>query len=303
MRLWLVLGVILFAAGCGAPLFTQPAFAQMDSREAIALQNQILDLRRQLQALSDQRGGGGGDSALGGTYRPPVAPSAGGGGNDMVAQLLDRVTALEDQVRRLQGRIDEADNARQRQIDDLTKQMGDLNFRLQNGGAGAGGDGQTAASPQRAPALSPPPGTLGGGPAVPGEAAPPTPRRTPELILQEGNAALARRDYAAAEAAAKEALAGPRTPRSTDAQFLLAQAMMGRRDYGQAALAYDDAYKRNRTGSHAQDALIGLANAMVGLGDKAASCQALDKLRVEFPAPRPDVREAAAAARARAGCR
>jgi TolA-binding protein len=299
MRLRLVFGVFLFAAGCGAPMFTRPAFAQMDSREAIALQNQILDLRRQLQALSDQRGGGGGNSSLGGSYSAPVAPSAGGGGNDMVAQLLDRVSALEDQVRRLQGRIDEADNARQRQIDDLTKQMGDLNFRLQNGGAGAA----PGAPPPRAPALSPPPGTLGGGPAPSDGAPPAAPRRTPELILQEGNAALARRDYAAAEAAAKEALAGPRTPRSTDAQFLLAQAMMGRRDYGQAALAYDDAYKRNRTGSHAQDALIGLANAMVGLGDKPASCQALDKLRVEFPAPRPDVREAAAAARGRAGCR
>jgi TolA-binding protein len=289
MRLGLWLGVIPMAVILLGGGGIAPAFAQMDSREAIALQNQILELRRQLQELADQRGG---NSSLGGAYRPPVA-AAPSGGSDIVAQLLDRVSALEEQVRRLQGQVDEANNARQRAIDDLTKQIGDLNFRIQNGGGGA------AAPAPRQPALSPPPATPGGVPDAP----PPPPRRTPELIMQEGNAALARRDYPAAVAAAKEALAGPRTPRSTDAQFLLAQALMGERDFGQAALAYSDAYNRNRTGGHAPDALLGLAYAMAGLGDKPASCQALDKLRSEFPAPRPDVREAEAAARGRAGCR
>ena len=50
--------------------------------------------------------------------------------------------------------------------------------------------------------------------------------------MQEGNAALARRDYPAAEQAAREVLAGSRTsPRAYDAQFLLAQALMGQRQY------------------------------------------------------------------------
>jgi TolA-binding protein len=221
----------------------------------------------------------------------------------MVPQLLDRVSALEDQVRRLQGQIDEANNARQRAIDDLTKQIGDLNFRLQN----SGGAGVSAPRPPAVPALAQPAATQGGEGAEPRPEPRPEPpvvaRRTPELIMQEGNAALARRDYPAAVAAAKEALAGPRTPRSTDAQFLLAQALMGERDFGQAALAYSDAYNRNRAGLHAPDALLGLANAMLGLGDRAASCQAVEKLHAEFPTPRPDVREAENAARARAGCR
>ena len=38
----------------------QPARAQVESREGIALQNQILELRRQMQALQDQSGRGGG---------------------------------------------------------------------------------------------------------------------------------------------------------------------------------------------------------------------------------------------------
>lgn len=121
--------------------------------------------------------------------------------------------------------------------------------------------------------------------------------------MQEGNAALARRDYGVAEATAREVLSGGKGgPRAGDAQFLLAQALMGKRDYPGAAVAYDDAYNRSRTGSRAPDALLGLANALAGLNDRANACGALDKLRTEFPAPRPNVREAAAAARGRSGC-
>ena len=84
--------------------------------------------------------------------------------------------------------------------------------------------------------------------------------------MQEGNAALARRDYAVAEVAAREVLAGGRNAsRAGDAQFLLAQALVGRRDYQGAAVAYDDAYNRSRTGSRAPEALLGLANALAGL--------------------------------------
>ena len=121
--------------------------------------------------------------------------------------------------------------------------------------------------------------------------------------MQEGNAALARRDYTAAEAAAREVLAFPRSPRAADAQFLLAQSLTGKKDYPAAAVAYDDTYNRAKTGSHAQDALLGLANTLVALNDKKSACQALDRLRAEFPSPRGDIRDAATAARGRAACR
>ena len=251
-----------------------PANAQMDSREGIALQNQILELRRDLQSLQSQRGG---------NLSPPV-PRGGSGGNEISAQLLDRVATLEDTVRRLTGQLDEQSNAQRRLRDDLNKQIADLAFRLQ-------------ASPPTSPqGIAPPPP---GPPAAP----PPNGRRPPELAMQEGNAALARRDYPMAEAAAREVLAGPRGPRSADAQFLLAQSLTGKRDYQGAALAYDDAYSRAKTGPRAPDALLGIANALLALNDKAASCASLDKLRAEFPALRGPVRDAAAALRSRAGCR
>jgi TolA-binding protein len=128
--------------------------------------------------------------------------------------------------------------------------------------------------------------------------------RTPELAMQEGTAALARRDYVTAEAAAREVLNGNRTsPRAYDAMFLLAQAQYGERQYSQAALSYDDSYNRSRKGPHAADSLLGLANALVGLNDKPSACQALTKLHAEFPTLRPELRDQVAFTYGRAGCR
>ena len=276
------LGALLGGALLAAAL-ASPAAAQMDSREGIALQNQILELRRDLQALQSQRGGGGG-------YAPAPLPRGGasGGGGDISAQLLDRVATLEDQVRRLQGQLDEQANANRRAQDDLGKQISDLNFKLQNG-AGTATPAPGAASPSSAL-------------AAPSQPAAPV-KRPPELAMQEGNAALARRDYPAAEAAAREVLTNARSPRAGDAQFLLAQALAGERNWQGSAIAYDDAYSRARTGSRAPDALVGVANALLNLNDKSAACASLEKLRTEFPNPRAEVREGAAAIRGRAGCR
>ncbi len=103
-------------------------------------------------------------------------------------------------------------------------------------------------------------------------------------------------------AAAREVLAR-KGPRAADAQFLLSQAEMGQRNYQQAAPDFYDTYNRNRTGPHAADSLLGVANALIGLGDKPSACEALAKLRAEFPQPRADIREGEGSARQRAGCR
>ena len=277
----LIVALVLLAA---LMAFSQPAWAQLDSREAIALQNQILDLRRQVQTLQDQVGGGGGSADLSG---PRCAAPPPAGGNDLVAQLLARVDALEEQVRQLRGRIDETANQVQRQGADLGKRIDDMAFQTQNpqGGAPAPAGRDPAPPPPtcRRPAAelarrppSPPPGQAPAAPA----------RRTPELAMQEGNAALARRDYKAAEQAAREVLTSSRTsPRAYDAQFLLAQALIGERQFPQAAIAYDDAYNRARKGAHAQDALLGLANSLTAINEKKAACDTLTKLHAEYPTP------------------
>ncbi len=301
----LIAGLVLLLA---LVTLHQPAWAQLESREAIALQNEIMELRQQMQTLRDQSGQSGGPTYLGrGAYPPPTT-----GGNDIVAQLLARVDALEDQVRQLRGQIDETQNQVQRQGADLGKRIDDLAFQVNPQGGKSPATASATMSPQPGPmGLAPPPTTYGAPPAqVPTTfTAPPAPptgpvHRTPELAIQEGNAALARRDYQTAEAAAREVLSGNRTsPRAYDAQFLLAQALMGQHQYSQAAIAYDDSYNRARKGAHSQDALLGLANALAAINERKAACDTLAKLHAEYPTPRPDLREAIAVSAQHSGCR
>ncbi len=274
-----------------------PAHAQIDSREGIALQNEIYQLRQELKTLQDQTARGGGSRPL--TYSPP--PSY--GGSDIVAQLLTRVDALEDQVRQLRGQNDELQNQLQRQGADLSKRIDDMAFQINPpSGVSPGGEGRPP--PPAAYAPSPQPPGQGRAAAVP--LAPPAGRpsgpRTPELALQEGNAALARHDYQLAEAAAREVLANRTSPRAYDAQLLLGQALLGERQHAQAAIAFDDAYNRAHKGSHAQDALVGLASSLAAINEKKAACDTLTRLHNEFPQPRPDIRDSAAAVAQKAGC-
>ncbi len=255
------------------------AHAQLDSREAISLQDQILELRHEMQQMQS---GGGEASAPPQGYATPSSTSVDqGAGSPLTSQLLDRVSTLEAQVRDLRGQLDQLNNQVQQQNAALSKQIGDMSFAMQQG------------HPEGAPAAGNPVG------APP----PPPARRTPEMALQQGNAALARRDYAGAQAAAREVLAGPKGPRQTDAQFLLAQSLAGQRQYQQAATAYYDVYTHAPRSGRAPDALLGVSASLLALGDKTDACQALQKLGREFPSPQPRVRNASLSLRGRAGCR
>ncbi len=279
-------GLLLTTSVLGALMFGLPARAQVETREGIALQNQIAELRQELQILQqNQQSGGQVPSSLGpqGGSAPQYQSAAPSGGGDTAAELVVRVGALEEQARTLQGRMDDLTNQLQHDHDDLTKQIGDLAFKVGQGPAGAGASAASAeAGPQAATA----------------SVMPKPVHRTPELALREGNAALARRDYAAAEAAAREALAG-HSPRAMDAQFLLARAEAGQHDYKQAAADYYQAYNRAPRSPTAPVALLGVANTLIALNDDRDACQALAKLSVEFPAAQ---KAAVAGSRKRASC-
>ena len=300
-RSWTVLsaslaGAVLLILAAGAPALAQ---AQVDSREGIALRNEIYQLRQQVQQLQDQvaRGGGSGGRS---SYSAPSSS-----GNDMVAQLLTRVDALEEQVRQLRGRIDETQNTLQRQGADLGKRIDDLAFQVNPQAAGGVSGGNPGGAPPNQGAPPAPPRQAAAGQAPPLRAPTPTPpvHRTPELTMQEGSAALARHDYPGAEQAAREVLANRTSPRAYDAQLLLGQALEGQKQYAQAAIAFDDAYNRSRKGSHAQDALVGLASSLTAINEKRAACDTLNRLHQEFPQPRADLRQQVAATSQRAGCR
>jgi len=257
----------LLAAVAILPLLAPlPAAAQMDSREGIALQNQILELRRDLDAM--RRGGGGGG------YVAP-APSRSGSAvpQDLLQQLLARVGDLEEQVRQLRGQLDVAQNDNRRLTEDVEKLRGDMDFRLQQL-EGGGGRAATTRPPQ-GPAAVPAPAPQATAPASLGP-------RTAERAIAEGQTALGRQDYATAEAAAREVLQGRPGPRVQDANLLLGEALLGKRQYQNAALAFNDAYNANRRSGRAPEALLGLANSFQGFGARREACDTLDQLRSEY---------------------
>ncbi len=295
-----VLATFLLAASIA------PVRAQIDSREGIALQNQIYQLRQELKAAEDQMSQGGGRGPV---YAPP--PQRNSGGNDLVAQLLTRVDALEEQVRELRGRIDETQNQLQRQNDDLGKKIDDLSFQINAAGSQPQGTQPQGTQSLTAPPRGAPPPTAypsqGPAPTQLGSPPPPPPTRpagprTPEVALQDGNAALDRHDYPNAEAAAREVLGNRTSPRAYDARLLLAKALYGQRQYAQAAIAFDDAYNSSRKGSHAQDALLGLAGSLSAINEKKAACDTLSRLRSDFPQQRPDIASGVAQTAQKTGC-
>jgi hypothetical protein len=131
-------------------------------------------------------------------------------------------------------------------------------------------------------------------PAQPAQAAP-----LPSRLI-EGRAALAKRDFAAAEAAAREIIATGTTAHMIEARMLLGDALLGKRDFADAAKAYDDARRQNPSGARAAEAAVGIANAFVGLSMNREACTVLAEGRIPASGP---LAERAADTRRRAGCR
>lgn len=259
-----------------------PAAAQVETREGIALQNQILQLRQEIEMLRRQGVGGGAPVA-----RPSVPVTPG----DLTAQLLERIARLEEEVRGLRGRAETAEFQLRQAREAIEKLEGDMEFRFQQlpGGGGA----RPPATPPRAGQATPPAQP----PARPAAAA-----RTPAQALTQGQEALGRRDFAAAEAAAREVIAANDRPRLIDANILLGQALAGRNRHQDAAIAFGDAYRGNQRGPRAPEALIGFASALASLGARQDACNALNELASNFPNLAVPRQREAEAVRARARC-
>jgi TolA-binding protein len=287
-------GVVLAALLIALPGF---AFAQMDSREAIALQNQILQLRQELDVL--RRGGLPPPQPSGGSVLGPsqVRPPAGAPQGEIVQSLLERVQRMEEELRTVRGRAEESE-FRERQLRERVEKLeGDIDFRLQQLEGQRRGDAPPVRPAPPAQASRPAQQTTNG--AAPAASAP----RPPQRAIAEGQAALAKRDFGAAEAAAREVIASRDAARQVDAQILLGDALMGRRDYAGAAIAYDDARRRSPQGSRAPEATVGIASAFIGLNNNRDACALLNDLRSARPNLSGPVADRAADARRRAQCR
>jgi TolA-binding protein len=267
----------------------------VQSQEGIALENQILQLQQQMQQL--QSGGGNSGSSLGGggqSAPPPDssgAPVAGG----IVANLLNQVNQLQSQVQQLNGQVDTLQNQVNTQHDATEKEIGDMKFQMTGGAPGAPA---ANGAPQSLTG-----GTLGNLPANPPAPPPPAAAGSPKDLLRAGQVAYSKHDYATAEAAARQILSSANSsPEAYKAQYLLGLALAGEGKPQDAAIAYDNAYNRNRTGPDAPQSLLGLANSLADINQNEAACDTLSSLNSQFPTPPPGMQPRIDAVSRRAHC-
>lgn len=291
------LGAVLLS--CTATVAFGPAWADDGlSREAIMKQH---------QALARQHGGGSDDStdslydqgddlsaplptaSSSSESRSSAGSSSGRSGGDLVASLLERVNSLEGQVREMHGQIEQLSNQLHQDEATMTKQLGDMQFALENGH-------HTVARPS-AEAEAASSATAAAAPAA-----------TPHTVsvaetLQAGRAALKAHQYETAETQARQALKQSKTGWShAEAQYLLAQSLAGQKSYKSAALTYYDVYSHSPDSPRAPEALLGVSASMLALGNKTASCEALRRLHKEFPNASARVKSSEKIFNERAGC-
>jgi len=291
----------------------------IQSQEGIALQNEILQLQNQVQQLQQGQGGSSnGGSVLGGGGSGGSSGSPGDNGSapssDVVSSLLTQVQQLQSQVQDLSGKVDTLQNQVTTQNAQMQQEIGDINFKLTGSATPPG------AAPGAAPAVAPagavpsaggtqensPQSLTGAVPAPPPaapEAAAPVATGTPAETLKAAEQAYAKGDYATAEAGARSIVSNNGSaPQAYHAQFLLAESLAAQSKPQDAAIAYDDAYNRDRSGTFAAPSLLGLAGSLADISQNSAACDTLASFSSQFPSPTAGQAAKAASIKQRAGC-
>lgn len=296
---------LLLAGGAqaqGVAVATQAQVSGLDKRVG-ALESQMRAVQRQVFPGGDRR-------FFAPEPVPPAEPEPAPGAPAAVplADLQQRVVALETQQRVLTGQVEEL-QFRLRQLEQAqTRMREDSEFRLNAlEGRGAAPPPAIGAPPAASVVPANPPASAPAAVApAPATSAtqPPLPADPVEARYVAGYRLYASGQHAAAAKALGEFVAAnPRHPRASHAQFWSGRAMMAQGQHAQAAKAFLDGYQRFPRGERAPNSLLWLGRALTALDRKPAACQALDELRKAYPDRLTgQLATDAAAARTAAGC-
>jgi len=230
----------------------------------------LADIRGQIGALGVEIGGLRGELTASGALTQGVA------GNTP----LERLDAIEAELRRLTSKAEELEFRINRVVTDGTNRLGDLEFRVCEieEGCDLGSLGDAAA--------------LGGvdNAAVVPVPAPPPEAGGPELALNEqadferAEGTLASGDFrGAADLFAAYVAAYPGGPLTARALVGRGEALDGLGEASDAARAYLDSFSADPDGDVAPDALLGLGRNLGRLGQVPDACVTLDEVGARFP--------------------
>ena len=284
-------------------LFSGAAFAQSDSAR-------IDRLERDMQIMQQQMGRGG----------PAPAPSApvGAGGSNALVQMEMRVSAIESQMRELNGRIEELGIKLNQMEKALDRKLGDAEFRLKTleDGQRTAGEGKApAAAAGTAPGV--PPGTKPIAPMAPpsgsqqASAAPAAssapmllPPGTPDEQFKFAFDFLKQNDYAQGEKAMRAfADAHPNHPLTGNALFWLGQMYFVSKDYTKSAVSFAQSYEKFPDGSKAPESLQKLGVSLAQLNKKDEACTAFKQFQTQYPTAPVATKQSVQAESVRLGCK
>lgn len=223
------------------------------------------------------------------------------------ASLSLRISNMEDQMRSLNGKIEETSFLIRQLTDKFTRFSEDVEFRFQNLKTSSKSRGKKRVKKNIQKQLKTK--TLGT------ISASSTGSQSASLAKALGSTGSARGDYnrafsmmkkrkyAQAEVEFKSFLSHyPKNALRGNAQYWLGETYFARKQYKKSADAFLRGYTRNRTSAKAPDSLLKLGITLARLGQKEAACSAFSEMRVEFPRAPRTTRDRVQAEQRRVGC-
>jgi tol-pal system protein YbgF len=262
------------------------------------------------------------------------APTTASGGDATSAATTEvRLEALEQQMRDLNGKVEEFSN----QVSQLRQRLEQVNSDNQVRTSMGGGDlppqpgvpapqGRYASQDAAPGSVVPGPQPLFGTLTPPGQRpviAPPKPQTAfastgPDRPAADGAVAgggtpaeqynrafglVKQADYANAEAALRGFIqTHPRDPLVASAQYWIGETLYARKQYPEAANAFAEGYKRFPKGPKAPEELLKLGMALGHANQKQNACVAFAELDHAFPSANPAIRKAAGEEKRRLSC-
>lgn len=232
------------------------------------------------------------------------------------ANYETRLSALEDEVRTVNGQVEQLgfsirrlDQNLQRMQSDYDARMGALETTVANLKA-------DAAARASAPAPMVPDASLGAvkAPIAPKQGAAATPQAplvaeapdetlSPQEQYDEAFSLLRQAKYEDAEKAFKDFIdKNPKDKMIDNAKYWHAETLYVRGKFAEAAVGFADAYQQNPQGAKAPDSLLKLAMTLGALNKPKDACTALGQLAAKYPNANSNVKTRAAEERTKLKC-
>lgn len=283
--------VAVVALAGGSLIAAEAALAQSGDMDPRGIANRLDRIEREISDLQRQAYSGGASSGA------PVVMDSGAG----TADLQARVVALEEQVRDLNGRLEEAHHRSETLQRNLDAFQQDVDLRFQDAGAGV-----PAANAGEAPGSQSsvaPDSSAADAPASGVSAGSVLPNGTPETRYEFAIDLMKRGQYDKARAAFQEFLqVHPKNVLAGNAQYWLGETYYAQNDYKRAGDAFLTGYTTYASSSKAPDSLLKLGMSLAALDNKDAACTVWGELGSKFPQASPSVVARAKLERQKAGC-